>query len=110
MFLLPQINYVFLKNIKYNRRISDDVIDSNYCVITVKNNLIICSYFRFSENNFCQYSQIDFSSSSADLLFDLISEHYDLSQSISLSHALYLGKEIYKAELALIFLQVYVQS
>lgn len=110
MFLLPQINYVFLKNIKYNHKNSDNTIDSSYCVITVKNNLIICSYFRFSENNSDQYYQINFSSNSADLLFDLINEHDYLSQLISLGHALYLGKEIYKAELTLILLQVYVQS
>lgn len=110
MFLLPRINYVFLNNIKCNQEILDKVIDNNYCVITVKNNLIVCSYFRFSENNFDQYSQINFSSPSADLLFDLMNEHNYLSQFISLGHALYLGKEIYKAELALILLQVYIQS
>ncbi len=86
------------------------MIDDDYCIITVENSFIICSYFRFSKNNFGKYYQINFSSTSSDLLFDLINEHHYLSQFISLSHALYLGKEIYKAELSLILLQLYIQA
>ena len=110
MFPLPQINNVFLKSITDNHKFSSKIIDNDYCIITVKNSLIFCSYFRFSENNFDRYYQIDFSSTSSDLLFDLINEHHYLSQFISLSHALYLGKEIYKAELALTLSQLYIQA
>lgn len=94
---------------QYNNIITKKIIDNDHCIIAVDNGLIICSYFRLSQSAFDQYYQIDLYSFSADLLFNLISRHNGLSNRISVSHALYLGKEIYKAELSRNLLQTYVQ-
>lgn len=110
MFLVPPINYVFLKNIQLKDKTLSKIINDDYCVIVVKNNFIFCSYFRYSQYDCDQYYRIDFYSSSANGLFDLMNQHNYLSCSISLSHALYLGKEIYKAQLATTLLQLYIQS
>lgn len=99
-----------MKRMKYNNKIIKRIIDNDYGLITVENGFIFCSYFRLSQSAFDQYYQIDFYSSSADLLFNLINQHNYLSQCISLSHALYLGKEIYKAELSISLSQTYIQA
>nr|YP_009541596.1 hypothetical protein [Synarthrophyton chejuense]AYR05605.1 hypothetical protein [Synarthrophyton chejuense] len=86
------------------------MIFRDYFIITIKNGFIVCSYFRYSEKDNCKYCQIDFSSCYIEKLLFLISRHSALSKSISFSHAFYLGKEIYKAQLSIILFQSYVQS
>jgi len=85
-------------------------IDNDYCMISLRKEKIIVSYFRSIKKNKFNICQVNFIALSSDLLFDLMNKHKFLPKSISLSHALYIGKEIYKAELSNILLQEYVQS
>lgn len=108
MFLVPLLNNYCIKQINNNNICLDPLIDSDYCIIHLKGKLIICSYFQSidAKQTFCQ---INFYNVSSNLLLDIIAQHQFLLQSISLSHALYLGKEIYKAELSKILSQLYIQ-
>ena len=110
MFLLPFLNHLLIKKIKQSSYRSDKVLDKNYCLVYVKASYIVCSYFSFNELNRSSFCHVNFFAISSDLLINLISKHESLSQVISISHALYLGKEIYKAELSNICSQVYTQS
>lgn len=110
MFLLPILKDNLIKEINVSNLILKQSIDSDYCIISSRNKGIVISYFRCINKNKFKICQINFIASSSDLLFNLIVKHNLLFQSISLGHALYLGKEVYKAELAKIFLQIYIQS
>lgn len=81
----------------------------DYCQIRTKNLTILCSYFIFQIHQDC-YCQIDFYGSSCKHIFYLIGNHQYINNNILFSHALYLGKEIYKAELTQQLSQVYIQS
>lgn len=110
MFFFPKINLTFLKSIKSSNKRFNLCLDKDYCIIEVKHKIIIFSYFRPFLKNKNQYYQINFYSYSADVLCNLINQHNGLARSISLSHALYIGQEIYKAELSIILFQQYIQQ
>lgn len=110
MFLFPKLNYTFLSGIQANKQDMKVYVDKDYCIVRVKNELIIVSYFRSCLKHNSQYYQIDFSSYSAEALYNLINQHNYLLRSISLSHALYISQEIYKAELSIILFQAYIQQ
>nr|QVY58233.1 hypothetical protein [Eucheuma denticulatum] len=83
-------------------------MDKYYCLIQVKTNYGVSMYFFCLNKNMSQYP-ICISATSSQILYDLISLHYYLHH-LSVVHYLYLGKELYKAELALYFQQEYIQS
>lgn len=85
-------------------------LDDDYCIIRIKNMYISLSYFKFCVCSINKYLRIDFCSSSSIALYYLLVRHNYLCRSISFSHALYLGKELYKAELAMTLTQVYIQE
>lgn len=85
-------------------------IDNDYCMISLKKETIIISYFKYIQQKKFNICQVNFIALSSDSLFNLIIKHNLFFKYISLSHALYLGKEIYKAELSKTLLQKYVQS
>jgi len=86
------------------------LIDNDYCTIRLIKDNIVVSYFIDIGENKMNVCQVNFIALSSDLIFDLIIKHSLLVQSISVSHSLYIGKEIYKAELSKIFSQAYIQS
>ena len=107
MFLVPLLNDSFIKNkdLSFNSLIDDD-----YCLIYLYEQLIICSYFRYADKRKSKICRVNFIAISSDVLFNLISKHNALIDRISFSHSLYLAKEIYKAELSTICVQAYIQS
>ena len=107
MFLLPILNDSFIKQV--SSRYLDYCFDSNYCIISLNRGIIKLSLFIIINQYNHQSCQINFSANSSYLLFHLISKHSSLYKYISLNHILYIGKEVYKAELSNIFHQVYIQ-
>lgn len=99
-------------NEKKERRLTCNLLlDKGYCLIYAANNIITCSYFSADTTQHSSlFCRINFSAISSDLLLDLIVKHEKLPRSISLSHAFYIGKEIYKVELSQVLSQRYVQS
>lgn len=86
-------------------------MDNCYCLIRiVPNRTIVVYYFDINKNISRKINPICFTNKSANYLYYLLCSHKYISQQISLNHALYLGQELYKAEIALIFGQVYVQN
>lgn len=92
-------------NLSFNQLIGND-----YCIVSLRKDEIIFSYFTFIHKSKFNPCQVNFIALSSDSLFDLIIKHNLFVKSISVSHSLYIGKEIYKAELSKILLQRYVQS
>lgn len=96
-------------------------MDSIYCLIKIKYNqyieLRIYSPNDLSANKktsstrlIYKYSYpLCFTASNSKILFILLS-YYNRLNVLSYSHLLYLGKEIYKAEVALQLGQVYIQE
>lgn len=109
--LLFSIDNDFLDNKKKEpEMIHSLLLDKDYCLIHVANTDIVCSYFfSVTEQYVCTY-QINFSAISSDLLLDLICRHKKITQFISLSHAFYIAKEVYKAQLSKTLSQFYIQS
>lgn len=99
-----------MKEIDFYNLSFNQLIDNDYFIVTVRKEEIIASYFRLIDKNEFEICQVNFISLSSDVLFNLIIKHNSLLKSISLSHSLYIGKEIYKAELSKILLQKYIQS
>ena len=110
MFLLPFLNDLFIKKAEKTNCQLDQLLDDGYCIIYVKSNSVIYVCFIFNKLDKSSICHINFCAVSSSLLINLISQHKSLSQVISISHALYLGKEIYKAELSNICSQAYIQS
>lgn len=110
MFLLPLLNDSFIKQIQYDYQLSDLCIDSNYCILNFSDNMIIVSLFVIANKCKHRVCRINFYAVSCELLLNLISQHNSIYTYLSFSHALYLGKEIYKMELSKVFNQIYVQS
>ena len=110
MLLLPLLNDSFIKQIQSDYQFSDVTIDANYCIVNLNKNIIIVSFFMIVDKYKKRVCKINFYAISCNLLLNLISQHYSIYNYISLSHALYLGKEIYKAELSNVFRQRYIQS
>ena len=110
MFLLPLLNDSFIKQIQTYCQSLDMAIDNNYCMISLNKSTIIISIFIFINRNTNRICRMNFYAISSVQLFNLISQHNALNTYISLSHALYIGKEIHKIEMTNIFKQRYVQS
>lgn len=107
MFLLPILNDSFINEV--SNKYLDFCFDSNYCIISLNRGIIKLSLFIIISQYNNQKYQINFSANSSYLLFHLISQHSSLYKYISLNHVLYIGKEVYKAELSNIFHQIYIQ-
>lgn len=110
MFVTPKFNHSFVRQIENSYAASSLLIDDNYCVIYMNNSFINCLYFRRVYQHKCNFCKINFYALSSDLLLDLLGRHNALSKLVSLSHALYIGKEICKAELSHLIFQFYVQA
>ena len=85
-------------------------IDTNYSTIYIYKKKIIFSFVIVIDEIQYRCCKINFYASSSTKLYELISDQNILFLSISLYHILYIGKEIYRAELSQVFKQKYVQS
>nr|YP_009774119.1 conserved hypothetical plastid protein [Caulacanthus okamurae]QIZ74736.1 conserved hypothetical plastid protein [Caulacanthus okamurae] len=83
-------------------------MDYNYCLIYSNFNNNISLFFFPTRNNFRIYP-ICITAKQAKNIYSLIILHSNFD-NLSVSHCLYLGQELYKAELALFFKQSYVQD
>lgn len=109
MSLFPILNDSFIKEKHASEAYTHFSLDGNYCIISLDKNIIVCSLFVILSKQKHHCCQINFSATSCTVLFHLMSQHSSLHNYISSSHLLYLGKEIYKANLARILHQRYVQ-
>ena len=85
-------------------------IDNNYSTFSFRKKHIVFSFFIIRDQNKHFFCTVNFYASSSTKLFALMNEYNSLFLSISLSHLLYIGQEIYKAEISKIFKQKYIQS
>ena len=85
-------------------------LNNYYSSIKIKGGTIFLSYCRPNIIYRNKYYTINFKGCSPTEIFNLMNLHYILIDSISISHALYLGKELYKAHLCIIFGQTYIQE
>nr|WCH58140.1 hypothetical protein [Cystoclonium purpureum f. stellatum] len=83
-------------------------MDNSYCLIRLNVNINISLYFFYVDNNVSQYP-ICITACQSDILYYLMSLHNSF-RNLSINHYLYLGKELYKAELSLILKQKYIQD
>lgn len=81
-------------------------MDSYYCLIKLKSSSAIVMYL-FHNHNLLKYPLCIISDSS-NVMHQLINSH-DIFMQLSVSHILYLGQELYKAEVSLQFKQHYIQ-
>lgn len=84
-------------------------MDNKYCIIQLTNSAGISLYFFFLSKNYANKYPLCLTASRSDTMYYLMSLHKYFID-LSFSHHLYLAKELYKAELALIFKQTYVQK
>nr|YP_009244093.1 hypothetical protein Gele_080 [Gelidium elegans]AMK96335.1 hypothetical protein Gele_080 [Gelidium elegans] len=82
-------------------------MDQKYCLIraTQKNRQIIMYYYDKSISGY----PVCFISYQSALIYRLL-DLYNDSSNLSITHLLYIAKELYKAELSLYFKQVYIQD
>nr|WOA02478.1 hypothetical protein [Gloiopeltis furcata] len=82
-------------------------MDNSYCLISVlrSNESSLCCYFYFNSKSYPIFIRAKYSI----LIYVLICKHRHLRR-LSCSHYLYLGGEIYKAELSLLLDQEYTQN
>lgn len=85
-------------------------IDNNYSTFFLCKKHIVFSFVLIRDQNKHFSCTVNFYASSSIKLFTLMNEYNSLFLLISLSHILYIGKEIYKAEISKIFKQEYMQS
>lgn len=86
------------------------IININYCIIATKDKNLILSYARDTECNMYSSCWINFYGLDSKQLFNLFSKHSTLVETTTLCHIVYIAREVYKAELSLIFSQRYYQS
>jgi len=90
-------------------------MDNFYCLIKIINNTekieIYCfrHFIKISDNKTFNSYPLCFTAYDFNSIFLLLSLHY-LLNLLSLPHILYLGKELFKAELALFSEQIYIQE
>ncbi len=91
-------------------------MDSFYCLVRIMFQKKIVLYYIVKKDNLASYKKDSmylyptcFTANSANSMIKLLSLHNFFAMS-SIKHALYLGKELYKAEIALIFNQIYIQE
>lgn len=86
-------------------------ISSAYFMVKVKSeNVITMSYFSGIRSLGLGYIQIDFCGTSCETICGLIYFHIPIYNNISCDHALYLGRELYKAQVCMIMRQFYIQD
>lgn len=87
-------------------------MDKLYCIIQLETKKQISLYFffdfRYSQDQIYDYP-ICFTANSSRLLYILLLYH-SFNYLLSFEHSLYLGKEIYKAYIALSIGQSYIQE
>nr|YP_009313469.1 Hypothetical protein ORF_1 [Galaxaura rugosa]SCW21723.1 Hypothetical protein ORF_1 [Galaxaura rugosa] len=91
---------------------NNEIIDLDiYCVINInKDKQIYCIvYYRSDKKNSLDKSVI-FKSKKAKRLSQLIQLHNCIYQNLSVSHAIYIGMELMKAEISVIVEQSYIQD
>ena len=84
-------------------------MDNCYCLIRLINQKNITLYYFINMNKHKGNYPICLTGYRSEVIHKLISLHNDFN-CLSINHCLYLGKELYKAELALIFHQEYIQN
>lgn len=87
-------------------------IDNVYCLIKIIQKKFIELYIIKSKvivNNHAYNYPLCFIGINCNLILKLLSLHDNLSL-LSFNHALYIGKELYKAEISLIINQIYIQD
>nr|QCI04473.1 hypothetical protein [Antithamnion hubbsii] len=91
-------------------------MDSFYCLVRIVLHEKIALYCIVKKDNFNYWNKSSiylyptcFTANSTNNIIKLLSLH-DFFSISSFEHALYLGKELYKAEIALIFKQIYIQE
>jgi hypothetical protein len=85
-------------------------LDKNYSNIYIYKKKIIFSFVLVIDEIQYRCCIVNFYASSSTRLYELIGDQKFFFLSISLHHILYIGKEIYKAELSQLFKQIYLQS
>lgn len=110
MFTTSILNDSFACEAEINYIKLDQPIDNDYSLISVKASLITLLYFHHMCRKQYPLCKINFFAVSSDTLMGLLTSHNNLSSLISLSHALYIGKEVYKAELSRLCVQTYIQQ
>lgn len=87
-------------------------MDKFYCIIQLENKKQIALYLFscFTNSNVKLYDYpICFTANSSKLLYTLLLYH-SISNLFSFEHSLYVGKELYKAHIALSIGQSYIQE
>ena len=87
-------------------------MDKSYCIIYLvnKEKIVLHMFSSVSSSNIKVYNYpICFTAYSSKLLYRLLLYHYSFC-IFSFDHSLYLGKEVYKAGLALSLGQNYIQE
>lgn len=87
-------------------------IDDVYCIIKISKSKIIELYIieYLLHNHNCHDSYpLCFMSDNSSLIIQLLNLYDDIAL-LSIQHALYLGQEVYKADIALITNQIYIQD
>lgn len=107
--MLPILNDSFIKRRK-NLLFGMLNIDKNYSIVYIYKKKIIFSFVVVIDETEYRCCKINFYASSSTKLYEVINNQNVLFLSISLYHILYIGKEIYRAELSEVFKQKYVQS
>jgi hypothetical protein len=104
--------YYLLKKINSNNYISKiNLLNmTSYCIIKVLDNKTIQLSYYVALSMRETYVPIIFTANNAKSICDLMQYHQNIFITLSSCHALYLGRELIKAEFALIMNQQYVQS
>ena len=85
-------------------------MDNSYFLIRVMKNFSIeLYYFSSIKKSYIYNYPICFCANDINLIIDLLSLH-DLINLISSTHLIYLGKELYKAQLSIFYNQIYIQE
>nr|YP_009502187.1 hypothetical protein [Porolithon onkodes]ASB29788.1 hypothetical protein [Porolithon onkodes] len=85
-------------------------IDNNYSTLSLYKKHIVLSFIMVRDRKKYFPCKVNFYAPSSAKLSALMNEYSSLFSLVSLSHLLYIGKEIYKVEISTIFKQKYIQS
>ena len=86
--------------------------NSDYFILSLmNNNMIKLSYFKRTRNPQLNYkTQVDFLGWDSQQISYLLYFYFLICNRTTTSHALYLGRELYKAEICMIMQQHYIQD
>nr|YP_009313877.1 Hypothetical protein ORF_1 [Hommersandiophycus borowitzkae]SCW22131.1 Hypothetical protein ORF_1 [Hommersandiophycus borowitzkae] len=115
--LYPCISQIFFQKFNYNLLVDYNRLsvteDSVYCkIIVIPDNYIILAVYLYNNKLFIEDSQtyVIFKATKADTMIHLVQKHLYIYSELSVSHSLYIGCELVKAEIALIMRQDYIQN